>query len=99
MILAQLRELGADLAEPRHVVHYLYFGDEPSARRAGDQCSAASWEATVTAPDDVIAQWSLRAESHRIVDDTTVDSTRAWFEQLAAECGGEYDGWEAAANP
>jgi Regulator of ribonuclease activity B len=44
-------------------------------------------------------QWSLRAEGQRIVGAETIAAFRAWFERIAAEHGGEYDGWEAAAKP
>jgi hypothetical protein len=99
IILMQLRRLGAELTLPRHVVHYLYFGDEANARRAAEESSKAAWETSVNAPSERIPQWSVPVEATRVVDKTTVDASRAWFEQLADECSGEYDGWEAAAEP
>jgi hypothetical protein len=41
----------------------------------------------------------VRAETTRVVDETNVDAYRALFARIAAEHGGEYDGWEAAAKP
>ena len=41
----------------------------------------------------------MRAETARVVDATTVEAFRTWFEQIATEFRGEYDGWEAAAQP
>ena len=99
LILRQLEGLGANLALPRHVIHYLYFDREADAQSAGDEIPKTGWEATVTPPSEAIPQWSVRAESTRVVDATTVHAFRAWFEQLAAECHGEYDGWEAASKP
>jgi hypothetical protein len=34
-----------------------------------------------------------------MVDARTVESYRAWFEQIAEEHHGEYDGWEASVKP
>jgi Regulator of ribonuclease activity B len=99
VILAQLRALGADLAHPRHVLHFLYFPDETSAKSASTAVERAGYEATVTPPGEGSAQWSVRAEATRVVDESTVDAYRAQFEQIAFGHGGEYDGWEAAAEP
>jgi hypothetical protein len=97
--LRHLEKLGADLALPRHVIHFLYFDDEDDARRAAAEVPGAGWHATVEAPSDSTPQWLVRADANRVVDARTVESYRAWFEQLATTCNGEYDGWEAAAKP
>jgi hypothetical protein len=99
IIVAQLRGRGADLALPRHVLHFLYFDDETAARAASAEVERAGFEATVAEPDEAVAQWSVRAEATRVVDETNVDAYRAQFERIASEHGGEYDGWEAAAKP
>jgi hypothetical protein len=97
--LKHLEKLGADLALPRHVIHFLYFEHEDDARRAAAEAPTTGWEATVEAPSEPTAQWLVRADATRVVDARTVESYRAWFEHLAADCDGEYDGWEAAAKP
>lgn len=97
--LAQLRGVGADLVRPRHVLHFLYFETEDDARRAVEAVEAAGYDATVVEPEGTATQWSVRAEATRVVDDTTVSAYRAQFEQIASTYGGEYDGWEAAAEP
>jgi Regulator of ribonuclease activity B len=99
LLLRQLAGLGADLTRPRHVIHYLYFGDEANAMAASEVTRQAGYETTVTEPDETITQWSVRAESHRVCDRRTVEAFRTWFEELAREHQGEYDGWEAAAEP
>jgi hypothetical protein len=99
LVIRQLVGAGADLTKPRHVIHFLYFDDEASARAADDQIGAAGYETTVRPPGEVIEQWSVRAETHRVVTSSTVEVFRTWFERVASEHGGEYDGWEAAAEP
>jgi len=97
--LKQLRALGADLERPRHVLHFLFFDAEPGARRAARETEALGYETTVMDPNEQIAQWCVRAETTRVVNESTVRAFRAWFELVASEHGGEYDGWEAAAKP
>ena len=99
LVLRQLEGRGADLTQPRHVIHFLYFAEEADARGAVDVIEKAGYQLTVTPPDENIAQWSMRAETARVVDATTVEAFRTWFEQVATEFRGEYDGWEAAARP
>jgi hypothetical protein len=99
LLLRQLAGLGADLSQPRHVLHYLYFGDEASATAAERQVANAGYETTLTPPDENIAQWSLRAETHGVINSSTIEEIRTLFETAARDNGGEYDGWEAAAEP
>lgn len=99
LALRRLEGLGADLTQARHVIHILYFPNESDARGAGDVIEKAGYRLTVTPPDENIAQWSMRAETARVGDATTVGAFRTWFEQIATEFRGEYDGWEAAAQP
>ena len=99
LALRQLAGRGADLAQARHIIHFLYFPAEESARAAADAIAEASWAAAVEPPGETIAEWSVRADGHRTIGPETVAAFRAWFEAIAAEHGGEYDGWEAAAKP
>jgi hypothetical protein len=98
LALRELAGRGADLAQPRHIIHFLYFPAEESARAAADAI-AESWAAAVEPPSETIAEWCVRADGHRTVGPETVAAFRTWFEHIAAEYGGEYDGWEAAAKP
>jgi hypothetical protein len=34
-----------------------------------------------------------------VIGEETVPGFRAWFEQVAADYNGEYDGWEPATKP
>lgn len=97
--LKQLRQAGADLSRPRHILHFIYFEDEEAARAAGQAASAGGYECEVSHPDEQVTEWVVRAETTRVIDETTVPAFRRWFEQVASEHGGEYDGWEAATKP
>jgi hypothetical protein len=99
LALRQLEGRGADLAKPRHVIHFLYFDGEADARAAAEAIDEASWKTVVEPPVEEIEQWCVKADAHRIVAAETVSAFRAWFERVATDHDGEYDGWEAAAKP
>jgi hypothetical protein len=99
LALRQLEGRGADLAKPRHVIHFLYFDGEADARAAAETIDEASWKTVVEPPAEGIEQWCVKADANRIVAPDTVSAFRVWFERVAADHDGEYDGWEAAAKP
>lgn len=99
LALRQLAGRGADLAKPRHVIHYLYFAREAAARAAADAITEGSWRTTVEPPTATIDQWCVRADGERTLGPETVAAFRSWFEGIASAHGGEYDGWEAARKP
>jgi hypothetical protein len=99
IVVRQLRSLGADLTQARHVRHFLYFDSEADARAAAEGIHAARYDVSVTAPTDEVAQWTVVGEGYRVIGPDTVAGFRALFEQFAADHNGEYDGWEPAAKP
>ena len=99
LALRQLAGRGADLTKPRHIVHFVLFSDEASARAAGEAIEAGGWGATIEPPSEAGAEWSVKADGHRTVGPDTVAAFRSWFENVASAHGGEYDGWEASAKP
>lgn len=91
---------GADLSQPRHVLYFLYFGSEDAATQAAEQARSRSFEATVNEPlPQRPGDWSLKCERRGVVVDTeTIRGNGDFFDQLAAQFGGEYDGWEASVR-
>lgn len=96
--MGQLLDHGANLDEPRHVLHFSYFPDESSASAAADELSAHAWESEVAEPlPDYPGQWSVKSQGHDVVlNPIVVRDSSDLFEAVAARHGGEYDGWEAA---
>jgi hypothetical protein len=101
-VLKQLRKAGANLSRPREVVHYLYFPTQVAAEQASHELRGAGYMIDVrpaaNAAENPPNPWLMEARIHTVVDETTVSSTRAKFEQIAAAGGGEYDGWEASTD-
>jgi hypothetical protein len=98
LILEQLRELGGDLSRPRHVLQYLYFPTEAAALGAAETLRATGYDVDVRAPGEGMAQWGAIAEAHVVVDEAWVGEMRPRLDAIAAANGGDYDGWEAAAD-
>jgi len=98
LILDQLRELGADLDRPRHVIQFLYFPDERSARGAAETLAVGGYDVEVRPPTGEIEQWAAIAETDTVVNESWLAEMRPRLEAIAEANGGEYDGWEAAAD-
>ena len=98
LILEQLRSHGADLTQPREVRHYSYFADRAAADAAAEAMREWGYGVTVEESATGDGTWLALATAEVVVDESTVDSTRGRFEQIAAAHGGDYDGWEAAVS-
>jgi Regulator of ribonuclease activity B len=99
IVVKQLRSLGADLSQPRHVRHFLYFELQSSAQRAAEEIERADYTTSMAVPSEEVPVWTVVAEGYRVIGPDTVAGFRAWFEHVASEHHGEYDGWEPARNP
>lgn len=90
----------ADLPEDeREVVHYLYADDEARARALAAGLEREGLGVRRFPPDDAIPQWSVHAFERTAVDLMSIADRRARLTAVAAEHGGEYDGWDAALEP
>ena len=98
LALRQLAGRGANLAESRRVVHILVFQTEEAARSLATDLDSTDYEVTVEAPAGD-GEWTVRVAGRRVVSRDTVPGFRAWFERVAREHGGEYEGWEASPTP
>jgi hypothetical protein len=99
LAVRQLAGLGADLALPRHVLHFLSAPDGQSARRAAAAAERLGYETSVEDPTGGAGDWTVQAAGTRVIDTSTVGAFRAAFERLADETGTTYEGWEAAPKP
>jgi hypothetical protein len=98
LALRQLAGRGADLSKPRHVIHFLYFASERDAHAAIEVIGDV-WKTELEPPTEAVEHWCVKADGNRTVGPQTVAAFRSWFETIAADHRGEYDGWEAAAKP
>ena len=103
LILNELRKRGADLEKPREIVHYLYVPTQEASHDAAMKLRKNGFEFTERASADAAKNppnpWLVFARKVTLVDSQTVEEMRIQFEKLAKESRGDYDGWEAAAQP
>jgi hypothetical protein len=98
LLVRRLRSVGDDLTRPRRIVHFLDFADEDAAHEAAREVEEAGYDVGVEPPSDSVPHWRVRAEGTRVVDQATIVAFRSWFERVAAEHAGEYDGWESPST-
>ena len=100
-VLGQLMEQGADLTKPRHALYYVYFSSRDGAGDAAKEGRAAGYTCEVRDPlPEYPGQWLLLCErSDSVLDPDGVIAADNLFQDIADRLGGDFDGWEAAAQP
>ena len=102
-IMAQLRYLGADLDRPREVIHYVYLPSADASRKVAQALRLEGYSVEEKPATDAGNRppnpFLVLATHETILNPGTVQQFRQLFEQLASHFSGEYDGWEAAAQP
>jgi hypothetical protein len=93
-VLAALRKAGSKLDLPHPIRHYLYVPTQSSAEAAARVLRGDGFNAEVQRAA-LGAQWLVLTTHTMVPSPEAIARTRARFEKLAAEQGGEYDGWEA----
>jgi hypothetical protein len=94
-VLDHLAALGCDPSRPRECRHYLFMSGELNAHAVAQELRGDGWEADCEQLQEV---WLVTASTVTGLTDEGVRDTRSRLELLAADYGGEYDGWEAAAD-
>jgi hypothetical protein len=101
-VLHALAAAGSDLTKPTDIVFYLHVPTREDANR----CYVALWNlgyrARASAPLGRLpdgtneSRWSVVSHFDAVPTLTALRKSREIMNELARECGGEYDGWEAA---
>jgi hypothetical protein len=101
VLMGQLLQQGADLNQPRHALYYLYFSSRDAAEAGAEEGRAAGYTCEVRDPlPQYPDQWSLACErDDAVLDPSGVNAADDLFQGIADRLGGEFDGWEAAAQP
>jgi hypothetical protein len=100
LVLEELGAAGADLSQPREVVHYVHLPSREAAEAFAPMVRNLGFEPQIREPGPEAADdtrpWTVSATSHMVVTEEAVALARRSFTELAAEYGGVYDGWDAA---
>src|SRR5204862_417394 len=89
-VLEALRELGCDPSQPRGVRHFVYVPDRLGAEEVSDALEHEDWQTSVQESEDACLVVAARSQK---LSEPLVRQTRTRLELLAAEHGGQYDGW------
>ena len=97
VVLDQLRAAGSDLGKPHLIVHYLYFPSDLLATQAAEQAARLGCNTKVDIAADS-KSWLCLATFRMVPVLQAVSQLREGLERVAADNGGEYDGWEAEVS-
>jgi regulator of RNase E activity RraB len=93
LVIDQLLQAGADLAQPRRAEHYLLFPSKLHADPAAEEVRRLGFNASVEL-DDVTHEWLVRASHQVVVSERELTSLHERLESLARVHGGTWDGWD-----
>jgi len=100
LVLEELNAAGADLSQPREVVHYVHLPSREAAEAFAPMVVNQGFEPQIREPGPESADdprpWTVAATSRMVVTEDDVALARRNFTELAAEYGGAYEGWDAA---
>lgn len=101
-VIQALANAGSDISRPTDIVFYLYIPKQEDA----EKCFAALWNlgyrANLSQPPGSLpngtaeSRWGVVSHLEAVPSSAALTAARQLMETLAAECAGEYDGWEAA---
>ncbi len=86
--LEVFREHGEDMDDVRHVIHFMYGGNQEAL---GSALAELGYEVRPTVDNDGVV-----AERHEAIGETWRTTVLPGLCELADAYGAEYDGWEAA---
>ena len=101
LLLGEMMKLGANLKLPRHALYYLYFPSSDAADAGAEEGRTAGYTCEVREPlPENPGQWTLLCERpDAVLDPPGVIAADDLFQGIADRLGGDFDGWEAAAQP
>jgi hypothetical protein len=93
-IIDTLSRYGSDLNKPHRLDFYLYFAAKRAAVAVAQTLEAQGFATKVRREADE-ENWLCLATRAMLPDEPTLDRLGRWLDELAAQHGGEFDGWES----
>ena len=93
-VLDQLRQMGSDAKRPHNLDLFLYLPTEAAAQTAAEKVRRLHFSTEVV-PGAKDGTWLCRAKIRIIPESAPLDGIGAYFEHVAYELGGDFDGWQA----
>ncbi len=95
--LALLAHCGSDFNQLHHFRFYLYFSWESAARAAQFVLDREGFTVELSLPG-ISSAWLVLAGKDMLPEEVELRDLRHWFEKLAEDLNGNYDGWETAST-
>ena len=92
-VIEQLRQAGSDLQQQHPIEFFFYFPVRLAAERACSTLESQGFSAVVFQAGASTSEFLCQANKPLVPALETLTHLRSQFESLAAEFGGEYDGW------
>ncbi|NMC34787.1 MAG: ribonuclease E inhibitor RraB [Veillonellaceae bacterium] len=95
-----LKELSSvsNINKPHLIRHYLYIPGESTGKKVADHLREQGFDVDDHVDPYDGVSWLVLAKLQMIPTEDAIAESRAFFEAIAAEYGGEYDGWEAVVQ-
>jgi len=93
LIFDRLRDAG-DAPPPTLIKHYFLFADQPSADLAAQHLRQRRFDVELRKDED--GACTILAGHAVVLSTSAIEHVTEFLEDLAAEHGGEYDGWSTA---
>lgn len=93
--LARLVGSGVDVTQPRPVDFILSFAEERAARRTIAVLAGLAGDLRIGVSGGFNPRWVVRLTLTMAITAERLAALRTRFEEIAAENGGRYEGWEA----
>jgi len=99
-VIDALRVAGADLLQPREVLHYFFVRNKEQAEHLAAELRRDGFRVENPVDAHSVLPWvGVFAEIIAVVNLESAEKTTSRFRALASRFGGKYDGWEAAETP
>jgi hypothetical protein len=96
LVFDRSRDNGGALPSRSRIVHHLLFADEASVEKVTRQLQQHRFDVTTRRGDD--GGCTVLATHHIAPTSAAMDQVAEFFEDLAREHGGAYDGWVVIAD-
>ena len=97
--IERIRRAGGDPEKPRRVDFYLYFPSQETAIAAADDLRSDGYPTIVARAADGDSGWLVLATRTIVLTGGDLRREQQRLDALARRHGGEYDGWNAPAEP
>ncbi|MFQ6608227.1 MAG: ribonuclease E inhibitor RraB [Fidelibacterota bacterium] len=92
-VLDHLYQMESHSDKPHDIDFFFYFPTEETAQLAAGVLKKEGFDVEVHPPLEGYNNWSCNAYKTMLLEHAELADLRKWFNTIAEELGGSYDGW------